>query len=385
MRPRDSMASWPVVWRTGPRRTLERPIHHPALDAAAWPEAVPVAHQEELPIGQHERAPDCGRDHGHFLAGGEDRRKGAEGGVRERIHRPIPVSRVLAMMSRAAGPRAPSAASLAHPRGGPCTMVRWTTDCASRTSPTARRPTASTPQRPSPSDSAGRRSGRPTTSSSRRVDAGDYGRIYDALLTLAWVGRATSPGAARDERDRRTRSATAVVLAKQLATLDSLSGGRVIAGVGVGWNETEFANLGAADRFHVRGAYLDETIRLWRHLWSGSTEPFAGRFHTIARLRLRAAARAGRAPDRGRWPRRAGPASGGHAGRRLPLERDRPRALRRADPGDLGRGGRGWPADAVAGRARARLVRRPATQAAMRCAARRTRSRRRCGPLLPWA
>jgi len=36
-----------------------------------------------------------------------------------------------------------------------------------------------------------------------------------------------------------------------------------------------------ADRFGVRGAYLDETIRLWRHLWSGSTEPFQGRFHTI--------------------------------------------------------------------------------------------------------
>jgi alkanesulfonate monooxygenase SsuD/methylene tetrahydromethanopterin reductase-like flavin-dependent oxidoreductase (luciferase family) len=35
------------------------------------------------------------------------------------------------------------------------------------------------------------------------------------------------------------------------------------------------------DRFRVRGAYLDETIRLWRHLWSGSTEPFAGRFHSI--------------------------------------------------------------------------------------------------------
>ena len=58
-----------------------------------------------------------------------------------------------------------------------------------------------------------------------------------------------------------------------------LSGGRVIAGAGVGWNETEFANLGAADRFHRRGAYLDEAIRLWRHLWSGSTEPFHGVFH----------------------------------------------------------------------------------------------------------
>jgi len=110
--------------------------------------------------------------------------------------------------------------------------------------------------------------------------APEYGRIYEALLTLAWVG----------SRYTRLRLATsvivvpqrnAVLLAKELATLDSLSGGRVSAGVGIGWNETEFANLGAADRFHVRGAYLDETIRLWRHLWSGSSEPFHGRFHTL--------------------------------------------------------------------------------------------------------
>jgi alkanesulfonate monooxygenase SsuD/methylene tetrahydromethanopterin reductase-like flavin-dependent oxidoreductase (luciferase family) len=71
----------------------------------------------------------------------------------------------------------------------------------------------------------------------------------------------------------------AVVLAKEIATLDALSRGRVVAGVGVGWDEIEFGNVGVADRFHVRGAYLDETIRLWRHLWSGSAEPFEGRFH----------------------------------------------------------------------------------------------------------
>jgi len=113
-----------------------------------------------------------------------------------------------------------------------------------------------------------------------RDSEADYGRIYEAILTLAWVG-------ARHPRVRLGTSVivvpqrNAVLLAKELATLDSLSGGRVTAGVGIGWNETEFANLGAADRFHVRGAYLDETIRLWRHLWSGSSEPFRGRFHTI--------------------------------------------------------------------------------------------------------
>jgi probable F420-dependent oxidoreductase len=114
-----------------------------------------------------------------------------------------------------------------------------------------------------------------------RADSGDYGRIYEAILTLAWVG-------ARYPRIRLGTSVivvpqrNAVLLAKELASLDSLSGGRVTAGVGVGWSAGEFGNLGMADRFGVRGAYLDETIRLWRHLWSGSTEPFEGRFHPLA-------------------------------------------------------------------------------------------------------
>jgi probable F420-dependent oxidoreductase len=113
-----------------------------------------------------------------------------------------------------------------------------------------------------------------------RGSAGDYGRIFEAILTLAWV-------AGRHPKIKLGTSVivvparNAVVLAKELATLDVLSGGRVVAGVAVGWNATEFANLGVADRFKVRGAYLDEAIRLWRHLWSGSAEPFRGRFHSI--------------------------------------------------------------------------------------------------------
>jgi probable F420-dependent oxidoreductase len=108
--------------------------------------------------------------------------------------------------------------------------------------------------------------------------ADDYGRIYDAILSLAWIG-------ARYAKVRLGTSVivvpqrNAVVLAKELASLDALSGGRLVAGVGGGWNREEFANLGVPDRFRVRGAYLDETIDLWRHLWSGSTEPFHGRFH----------------------------------------------------------------------------------------------------------
>ena len=108
----------------------------------------------------------------------------------------------------------------------------------------------------------------------------DYGTIYEAILTLAWVG-ARHPGIRLGTSVIVVPVRNAVLLAKELATLDSLSGGRVVAGVGIGWNQGEFANLGVEDRFHVRGAYLDETIRLWRHLWSGSTEPFEGRFHSL--------------------------------------------------------------------------------------------------------
>ncbi len=112
------------------------------------------------------------------------------------------------------------------------------------------------------------------------ASADEYGRIYEAILILAHVG-------ARHPKLRLGTSVIvvpqrqAVVLAKEFATLDALSGGRVIAGVGVGWNRREFANVGVADRFHVRGAYLEETIGLWRHLWSGATTPFAGTFHDL--------------------------------------------------------------------------------------------------------
>ena len=114
----------------------------------------------------------------------------------------------------------------------------------------------------------------------RGRDAADYRTNYDAILTLAWVA-ARHPGLRIGTSVIVVPQRNAVVLAKELATLDALSGGRLIAGVGVGWNRREFANLDEADRFHVRGAYLNETIALWRHLWSGSAEPFVGRFHSI--------------------------------------------------------------------------------------------------------
>ncbi len=111
----------------------------------------------------------------------------------------------------------------------------------------------------------------------RGGDSADYRTNFDAIETLAWVG-AKHPGLGLGTSVLVVPQRNAVVLAKELATLDALSSGRLTVGVGVGWNEKEFGNIGVADQFHVRGAYLDETIALWRHLWSGSSEPFAGRF-----------------------------------------------------------------------------------------------------------
>lgn len=113
-----------------------------------------------------------------------------------------------------------------------------------------------------------------------RAAEAEYGRIYEAITTLAWVG-ARHPSVRLGTSVIVVPQRNGVVLAKELATLDALSEGRVLAGVGAGWNEAEFENLGAGERFHQRGAYLDETIRLWRHLWSGAGTPFEGRFHRI--------------------------------------------------------------------------------------------------------
>jgi probable F420-dependent oxidoreductase len=113
----------------------------------------------------------------------------------------------------------------------------------------------------------------------------DYFNIFDPLITLAHLA-SRSAGLLLGISVVVVPMRNAVVLAKQLATIDALSRGRLIAGVGVGWNEAEFGNLGKGDRFHRRGAYLDESIELWRHLWAGNTGPFEGRFHSFGEVRF---------------------------------------------------------------------------------------------------
>lgn len=109
----------------------------------------------------------------------------------------------------------------------------------------------------------------------------EYGHLFEAVATLAYLG-------GREPRLLLGTSVivvplrNAVILARQLASIDVLTRGRLVVGVGIGWNEPEFRNLGVAERFRHRGAYLDESVQLWRHLWSGSAEPFGGRFHRFA-------------------------------------------------------------------------------------------------------
>lgn len=71
-----------------------------------------------------------------------------------------------------------------------------------------------------------------------------------------------------------------LVLAKELATLDQLSGGRVELGLGVGWLKEEFDALGVA--WERRGARNDEYIAAMRALWAGPHAEFHGEFVDFA-------------------------------------------------------------------------------------------------------
>ena len=67
-----------------------------------------------------------------------------------------------------------------------------------------------------------------------------------------------------------------VIVAKQVASLDYLSGGRVLFGVGVGWLKEEFAALGAP--FADRGKRMDEYIEAIRVLWTADKPTYKGEF-----------------------------------------------------------------------------------------------------------
>jgi probable F420-dependent oxidoreductase len=102
-----------------------------------------------------------------------------------------------------------------------------------------------------------------------------WGNTYDPLVVLSYLAACTT----------RIRLGTSVLImpyrnpiatAKMFASLDQMSGGRVIAGVGAGWNAAEFAALGVP--FQERGARTTEYLRLWQACWAPGTVSFHGKF-----------------------------------------------------------------------------------------------------------
>ena len=100
--------------------------------------------------------------------------------------------------------------------------------------------------------------------------------VFDPLVTLAVAAGAT----------QRVRLGTtvlivpyrnAVVTAKMVASLDALSDGRVVLGIGAGWVAAESAMLGVP--FAERGAMTDEYLRAMQELWTSREPAFAGK-HT---------------------------------------------------------------------------------------------------------
>ena len=99
--------------------------------------------------------------------------------------------------------------------------------------------------------------------------------LPDPLIWLAWAAaRTTTLQLATGILIATQRNP--LITAKEVATLDHLSGGRVVLGVGVGWLEEEFNALGVP--FARRGKRLDEYIQAMRALWTEDKASFHGEF-----------------------------------------------------------------------------------------------------------
>ena len=107
--------------------------------------------------------------------------------------------------------------------------------------------------------------------------------MLEAYTTLGFL-------AARTSKVELLAWVTAVVyrhpgmLAKQISTLDVLSGGRAMLGIGAAWNEPEARGIGLpfpplAERFER----LEETLQICRQMWAGSDQPFQGKHYQLHR------------------------------------------------------------------------------------------------------
>lgn len=106
----------------------------------------------------------------------------------------------------------------------------------------------------------------------------DFGTVYDPIETLSYVAARTSRIAVGTSvLDALFQSP--IVLARRLATLDRLSGGRLIAGIGQGWMEQEFQAAGVSMK--RRGAGFEEHLLAMRAVWGPDPVHFDGRFYRI--------------------------------------------------------------------------------------------------------
>jgi probable F420-dependent oxidoreductase len=117
---------------------------------------------------------------------------------------------------------------------------------------------------------------------SRQLPGGAAQDYLEPLALLGALARAT----------RRVRLGTSVLVvpyrhplltAKMLATLDRISGGRIILGAGVGWLREEFEALGTPP-FEERGAVTDEYLEFMRRTWTTDPVTFRGRYVSVANV-----------------------------------------------------------------------------------------------------
>jgi probable F420-dependent oxidoreductase len=128
---------------------------------------------------------------------------------------------------------------------------------------------------------------------SGKMPGGEDFPIPDPLVWLTWVGaHTTTLGLGTGILILPQRNP--VVLAKEVATLDVLSGGRVLLGVGIGWLEEEFDVIGVS--FADRARRTDEYVAAMRALWSEDMATFAGETVGFADAVLRPRPVDGRVP-----------------------------------------------------------------------------------------
>ncbi len=107
--------------------------------------------------------------------------------------------------------------------------------------------------------------------------------ILEALMTLSHIAAVTHRiGLGTEVLVLPQRQP--VLVAKQVSTLDTLSGGRVRLGVGVGWQAAEYDAL--EENFHNRGRRMDEAIEILRAYWSSEQVDYQGEFYSSTAMAM---------------------------------------------------------------------------------------------------